>query len=80
MTTTVRATYDEGVLRLRRLLPLPPQSEVLVTLDLPSIPAGEGPATVPVIWPDIAARLSALYGASAFPENAVLATRNDERY
>ena len=81
MNMTVRATYDKGVLRLRRLLPLAPQSEVLVTVDTsPSLAAGDCSAPVKVEWPDIAVRLSALYGATAFAENAVLAARSHERY
>lgn len=81
MTTTVQAVYDEGVLRLRRRLPLAPHSEVSVTVELPDS-AGTGCAAVatPVVWPDLAARLGALYGATELPENPVLAARNDERF
>ena len=60
MTTTAQAVYDEGVLRLRRRLPLAPHSEVSVTVELPDS-AGTGGAAVatPVVWPDLAARLGA---------------------
>ncbi len=35
---------------------------------------------VPVIWPDIMARLRALYGTKIVTANAVLSTRDEERY
>ncbi len=82
MTTTVRAIYEKGVLKLRRLLPLRANSEVLVTVELP--PAAvedEAVAVEPVVmWPDITARLRALYGDKVLPGNTVLAARADERY
>lgn len=82
MTTTVRAIYEEGVLKLRRLLPLRPQSEVLVTIEMPPGPAVSvsDTADVAVTWPDISARLKGLYGEKTLPENAVLTARSDERY
>ena len=80
MTTTIRAIYEEGVLKLRQLLPLPPQSEVLVTVELPRDAQQSQPVTAVVRWPDISARLHALYGRSVLPENAVLAARRDERF
>jgi predicted DNA-binding antitoxin AbrB/MazE fold protein len=81
MTTTVRAIYQEGVLKLRRLLPLPAGSEVLVTVELPS----ESTESVVVqeeaaAWPDITARLQSIYGDKVLPENAILNSRADERY
>lgn len=82
MMTTVRAIYDEGVLKLRRLLPLRPQSEVLVTVEFPpeSVREVAHPAEAGVIWPDISARLKSLYGNKTLPENAVLTARDEERY
>lgn len=82
MTTTVRAIYKRGVLKLRRLLPLRANSEVLVTVELPPVAVQEGTlAAEPVVtWPDITARLRALYGDKVVPGNAVLAARADERY
>ena len=81
MTTTVQAVYDEGVLKLRRRLPLPPQSEVLVTVEMPGAPANGGAvSSAPVVWPDVAARLRELYGATVLANNPVLTARNDERY
>ena len=41
MTTTIRATFDGEVLRPREPLHLPPNTEVLLTIE--SEPAGEGP-------------------------------------
>ena len=76
MTTTVQAVYDEGVLRLSRRLPLAPHSEVSVTVDMPD----GAIVSAPVVWPDVAARLGALYGATVLPDNAVLAARSDERF
>jgi predicted DNA-binding antitoxin AbrB/MazE fold protein len=78
MSTTMQAVYEEGVLKLRRLLPLPPRSEVIVTVEMPA-EAGPSTATV-VVWPDISARLTALYGSKLLAENAVLGARNEERY
>ncbi|MEY2880724.1 MAG: hypothetical protein RLZZ15_3104 [Verrucomicrobiota bacterium] len=81
MTTTVHATYDEGVLKLRRHLPLPPQSAVLVTVEMPGLAVNGDPvAPDAVTWPDVSARLRELYGATVLPENPVLAARNDERF
>jgi hypothetical protein len=79
MTTTVRAIYDGGVLKLRRLLPLPAHSEVTVTVEMPA-GAGDGLAPAVVAWPDISARLRALYGANVLADNAVLVARGEERY
>ncbi len=81
MTTTVQAVYHEGVLRLRRHLPLAPQSVVSVTVELPDTATNGGAvASTPALWPDLAARLHALYGATVMPENAVLAARSDDRF
>lgn len=81
MSTTVRAVYEEGVLKLRRMLPLPPKSEVTVTVEIPagSIEASSSGAAA-VVWPDIVARLNAIYGPKLLAENAVLAARSEERY
>ncbi|MCW5559244.1 MAG: hypothetical protein KIT22_15615 [Verrucomicrobiae bacterium] len=81
MRTTVKAIYNEGVLKLGRLLPLRADSEVLVTVELPP-DAGESGlfATEETAkWPDITARLRALYGEKVLPGNAVLAARDEER-
>jgi predicted DNA-binding antitoxin AbrB/MazE fold protein len=81
MTTTVQAVYDEGVLRLSRRLPLAPHSEVSVTVELPDITGNSGVFTsARIVWPDVSARLGALYGATVLPENAVLAARSDDRF
>ncbi len=82
MTTTVKAIYQEGVLKLGRLLPLRADSEVLVTVELPpnAVEPGALPAEGAATWPDITARLRALYGDKVLPENAVLAARDEERY
>lgn len=82
MTTTVKAIYKEGVLKLGCPLPLRANSEVLVTVELPPDAAEPGtlPTGEPVTWPDIMARLRALYGEKVLSENAVLAARNEERY
>jgi predicted DNA-binding antitoxin AbrB/MazE fold protein len=82
MTTTVRAIYKKGVLKLRRLLPLQANSEVLVTVELPPAAVQDGASAVEsmVTWPDITARLRALYGDKVLPANAVLAARADERF
>ena len=78
MTTTVQAVYDAGVLKLRHRLPLPSYSEVLVTVEVPG--NGAVAASAPVAWPDLAARLHALYGATVLTHNAVLTARSEERY
>jgi len=79
MTTTVPATYKGGILKLRWPLPLPAESEVMVTVE-----SVENPASVvadkPVAWPNILERLRGIYGSKVVPENAVLAARNEERY
>jgi predicted DNA-binding antitoxin AbrB/MazE fold protein len=81
MATTVRAIYDQGVLKLRRLLPLPPQSEVTVTIELPAGSAEANSAVAgAVVWPDILARLNTIYGPKLLAENAILAARREERY
>lgn len=81
MSTTVRAVYEEGVLKLRRLLPLPPRSEVTVTVEMPADDAVASPSPLATVaWPDILARLNAIYGSQLLPENAVLAARSEERY
>lgn len=78
MTTTVQAIYEEGVLKLRRRLPLAPLSEVSVTVEMPDAAAPS--SMVSVAWPDVAARLRALYGATVLEENAVLTARDEERF
>jgi accessory colonization factor AcfC len=78
MTTTVQAVYEEGVLKLRRRLPLAPLSEVSVTVEMPD--AAGSSSTGFVVWPDVAARLHALYGATVLRENAVLIARDEERF
>lgn len=83
MTTTVRAIYEKGVLKLRRLLPLRANTEVLVTVEMPPSSVEESVASASeanVNWPDITARLRALYGDKVLPANAVLAARGEERY
>lgn len=82
MTTTVKAIYREGVLKLRRLLPLRPDSEVLVTVELPPGVADDTERATDgsVEWPDITARLRSVFGDKVLPENAVLTARGEERY
>ena len=79
MTTTVPATYEGGVLKLRWPLPLPAASEVMVTVE--TVRGAKPPAEAePVVWPNILERLRGIYGSKVLPENAVLAARNEERY
>jgi predicted DNA-binding antitoxin AbrB/MazE fold protein len=78
MTTTVQAVYEEGVLKLRHRLPLAPLSEVSVTVEMPDVAASS--STDFVVWPDVAARLQALYGATVLRENAVMTARDEERF
>ena len=78
MTTTVPATYQGGVLKLRWPLPLPAESEVMVTVQ--TVEGGQQPASgTPVDWPNILERLRGIYGSKVLSENAVLAARNEER-
>lgn len=80
-TTTVQAIYDEGVLKLRRRRLPPPLGEVLVTVEMaPDSSASDQAGPTPVAWPDISARLRALYGEKTLAENAVIAARSEERY
>jgi len=79
MTTTVPATYEGGVLKLRWPLPLPADSEVMVTVETVGDANGSAPKKA-VAWPDILERLRGIYGSKVLPENAVLAARNEERY
>jgi hypothetical protein len=55
---------------------------VLVTVELPPAAVQDGASAVEsmVTWPDITARLRALYGHKVLPANAVLAARADERF
>jgi hypothetical protein len=79
MTTTVPATYNGGTLKLRWPLPLPAESEVMVTVE--TLSEASSPAVEKVvIWPNILERLRGIYGATVLPENAVLEARNEERY
>jgi len=81
MTTTVKAIYRAGVLRLRRRLPLPADTEVAVTLELPAEATGKAglvPGDGPVVWPDVALRLRRIYGDKLVPENPILAAREEE--
>jgi hypothetical protein len=79
MTTTVPATYNGGTLRLRWPLPLPAESEVMVTVETPAEAASPSFGS-PVAWPNILERLQGIYGPKVLPENAIIAARNDERY
>jgi len=79
MTTTVPATYNGGTLKLRWPLPLPAESEVMVTVE--TLSEASSPAAEKVVtWPNILERLRGIYGSKVLPENAVLAARNEERY
>ena len=79
MTTTVPATYRAGTLKLRWPLPLPDESEVMVTVE--TLSEASSPAIEKVVtWPNILERLRGIYGSKVLPENAVLAARNEERY